>query len=235
MSHWYLLQKDEVEGPMTTDQVKAWASRNPQMHGQVMVWGKPQAEWRPLSWWLVEAPSLAEGRPHQRDDRLWHYAFQGKAVGPLTRPDLLTKLREIPLGPEVLLWTKGMAAWASVFEFQDVLNELGVNRRQHPRADIDGTIKISNATGASGTGKIVTISEGGLGLVESSLLLEVGQVYQAEIISDAFYDPVHVRLEIRYCTETGFVGCRFQNLSSEAKSAIVPYVRQSGKTVVRAA
>lgn len=231
MSQWFVLKDDVVEGPFSTEDVKELASRPDVDH--IKVWGQPQKDWRPLSWWMVELPNLlAKSRP-LRDDRLWHFATQGVAHGPMTREDLVKGLRQTPLSNDILVWTKGMKAWAPLFEFNDLMDEVGINRRQHPRADIDGYVTFKFELGEK-RARLFTISSGGFGC-EKVDGLRVGQIVSAELNCDAFYEPVHAKVEIRYGTESGYVGCKFTVLSSEAKSTIVQYVRGSANTMVRAA
>jgi len=232
MAQWFILQNDLIEGPFSTDQVKAWAESHPS-DSKAMVWGKAQTDWRPIQWWLVEAPDLIKKIHEVQDDRLWHYAVGGKAHGPFTRGDLIGQLKELPMTSDLLLWTKGMPAWAPIFDFYDILNEIGVNRRQHPRADIEGKISFS-VRNQTVQGRLLTISEGGLGF-DGVPGLQAGDILNTEIDSDSFYDPITVKIEVRYINEHGFVGCRFHGLGSEARSSIIQYVRQSGRTVVRAA
>src|SRR5690606_6063040 len=108
-------------------------------------------------------------------------------------------------------WTKGMKAWAPIFEFNDLLDDLGINKRQFPRADIEGRVSIKVGS-QSLDGILLTISEGGFG-ADQLTGLTVGQTVSVEINSDAFYDPIHAKAEVRYITESGYVGFRFQNIN----------------------
>lgn len=204
-----------------------------QVEDRDLIWGRLQSEWKPLGWWMIEVPNLIAKNREVRDPRLWHYALNGTAFGPYTRDDLLIQLKEVNLSGEVLLWTKGMKAWAPIFEFNDILDAIGVNKRQYPRAEIEGKVQIKLGTQLL-EGTLETVSEGGFG-AENLNGLTVGQVLPVELISDAFYDPLHVKAEVRYITDGGYVGFRFQNLGSEARSAVVQYVKGYGRTFVKAA
>ena len=232
MAQWFVLRNEDVAGPYSTDEVKSMAALG-QIQDRDLIWGRLQNEWKSLGWWMIEVGNLIAKNKEVRDPRLWHYALNGTAFGPYTRDDLVVQLKEVSLSNEILLWTKGMKAWAPIFEFNDILDAVGVNKRQFPRADIEGKVQIKMGP-QTVDGVLQTVSEGGFGAIGLQGLT-VGQILPAELESDGFYDPIHVKAEVRYITDEGYVGFRFQNLSTEAKSAIVQYVRGYGRTVVKAA
>lgn len=230
MPQWFVLRDEEVSGPFSTDEVKGLATRG-EIQDRDLIWGRRQSDWKPLAWWMVELPNLLNQNDEVRDTRLWHYAVNGSSFGPFSRTDLVQKLKDVQLGPELLVWTKGMKAWAPLFEFSDLLDEVGVNKRQFPRADIDGLVNFKLGQ-QNISGHLVTISEGGFGATQMEGL-SIGQIISVELVSDAFYESVHAKAEVRYVTETGYVGFRFQSIPMEAKGKIVQYVRSSGRTFVR--
>jgi hypothetical protein len=221
-----------VTGPFSTDEVKNLATQG-EVQDRDMIWGALQSEWRQIGWWMVELPNLLSKTTQVKDPRAWHFAINGTAFGPFSRDDLMMKLRETSLTGDVLLWTKGMKAWAPIFEFNDILDEIGVNKRQFPRADIEGRVNIK-AGNQTLDGVLLTISEGGFGADQLGALTP-GQVVSVEINSDAFYEPIHAKAEVRYVTDAGYVGFRFQNLNMEGRGAIIQYVRNAGRTFARAA
>ena len=126
-----------------------------------------------------------------------------------------------------------MKAWAPIYEFTDLLDEIGMNKRQFPRSTIDGKVRVKLGTHEI-EGQLLMISEGGFG-ADQLENISIGQTLQVELVSDAFYEPIPVKVDVRYITEAGYVGFRFQNLSMENRSAIIQYVRSSTKTAIRAA
>jgi hypothetical protein len=232
MSLWFVLRNEDVSGPLSTDEVKTMAALG-QLVDKDLIWGRLQNEWKPLAWWMIEVGNLIAKNKEVRDPRLWHYAINGASFGPFTRDDLVVQLKDVVLSSDLLLWTKGMKAWAPIFEFNDVLDAIGVNKRQFPRADIEGKLTIKMGTQVL-EGTLQTVSEGGFGATGIQGLT-VGQVLPVELESDAFYDPLHLKAEVRYITDSGYVGFKFQNLGSEARSAVVQYVRGYARTMVKAA
>lgn len=232
MVQWFVLQNEDVTGPFSTEEVKALAAQG-QFQDSDLIWGRIQNEWKSLGWWMVELPHLITKTKEVRDPRQWHFALNGSSFGPFSREDLVNKLKETNLSGEVLLWTKGMKAWAPIYEFNDILDAIGINKRQFPRADVEGKVSIRVGQQVI-EGPILTISEGGFG-ADQLEGLTIGQIVNIEINSDAFYDTIHARAEVRYIAEGGYVGFKFQNLGVETRSSIVQYVRSSGRTFVRAA
>jgi hypothetical protein len=232
MAEWFVLRNEQVAGPYSTEEIKSLASQG-EIMDRDLIWGKMQSEWKPFAWWMIELPNLLAKTREAVDNRLWHYALGGASFGPFNRQDLVGKLKSLDMNQDILIWTKGMKAWAPVFEFSDLLDEIGVNKRQFPRADIEGRVSIK-AGNQTFEGILLTVSEGGFG-ADQLQGITVGQVVSVEINSDAFYDAIHAKAEVRYITETGYVGFRFQNINMESRGAIIQYVKSSGKTFVRAA
>lgn len=232
MLQWFVLRNEDVRGPYSTDEVKNLTAQGEFRDGD-MIWGRIQSDWKPLGWWMVELPNLLARTKEVRDPRLWHYAVGGSSFGPFSREDLIDKLKEANVNQDILVWTKGMKAWAPIFEFNDLLDAIGINKRVFPRADIDGRVVVKSGQQVM-EGNLLTISEGGFG-ADGLPGMTTGASVAIEIISDAFYDPLHMKAEIRYVTESGYVGFRFQNINMESRGAIIDYVRSSGRTFVRAA
>jgi len=232
MAHWFLYHNEVVSGPFSTEEVKSLAAQR-QVEESSLIWGRLQKEWKPLRWWMVELPSLLSRHTEVKDSRLWHYAQEGNSHGPFTRDDLITRLKDVELDQNVLVWTKGMKAWAPIFEFHDLLDEIGINKRQFPRAEIEGRVTVKLPTKAV-EGVLITISEGGFG-ANGLTDMSIGQVVSVEVISDAFYDTIHAKAEVRYITESGYVGFKFQHINMESRGAIIQYVKSAGRTMLKAA
>jgi hypothetical protein len=237
MTHaWFVLKDESMDGPLTTEEVQS-RLKSGLVSSSWLIWGRGMPEWRALSWWVKELPNLEAKSVGEEtvivSEEVWHYALGGKSHGPLKRSVLLNELRRAePLG-DVLLWTKGMKEWTPIYEFHDVLSELGVNKREFPRADLHGRAVIK--TGASTLmAPLLTISEGGLGIQLDGGLVP-GMVVDIEIHSPAFRDTLTARAETRYVS-TGVVGLRFKSLNAETKGTILAFVRQNQtKFVLKAA
>lgn len=221
---WFVQKSDAVEGPFSADEVKSRLNTG-EFQLEHLVWGHGLDHWRPLQWWMESLPQLANAATTlEHVHEMWHYAYQGESHGPLPRADFLNKIKDVPNLGEIMVWTKGMKEWVPLFEFHDMLTEMGINRRQYPRADLAGKAVIK-VDGITLIAQILTVSEGGFGLqLESGL--NPGQVVTVELHSQSLSNTIHAKAECRYVSQ-GVAGMRFTQISVENKGAIIQFVRQS--------
>ncbi len=236
MSRWFISENENVRGPFSSDEVRAMLTDG-QISQSTMVWGKPQTSWVDVNKWVSLLPQLSKLQGPIEDSaqqQPWHYAVNGNSVGPLTRAELVNELKTIAEKDQILVWTKGMKAWADLFEFQDLLEEMGLNRREHPRASIHGSaiIRIDDKTLI---GQLKTISPGGVGIDQLDSRLAIGEVVSIEIKSDELGDPVNMKAVVQYSTQAGYYGFKAQSLSMEAKSHIISYMKQKLRETDRVA
>lgn len=230
MAHKWFVQKDDViHGPYTTDDV-----HNRLQAGQIspshLIWGNGQEQWVPLKSWngvseAADTGGSSTGSTDSTANASWHYAAGGQSYGPLTRKNLIQALKNLPFLGEVMIWTKGMKEWAPLFEFHDILSEVGINKRQFPRADLEGKA-VLKAGGVTLIGNLLSISEGGLGVELMATNLVPGEALTLEMQSPAFRDPITAKVEVRYVGET-VLGLKFTQISSEVKGAIIQFIKQS--------
>ncbi len=166
--------------------------------------------------------------------QLWHYAIDGASKGPLTRAEMINELRGVQSKDEILIWTKGMKSWADLYDFGDLLDELGLNRREHARAPIRASAVI-RFNDQIIIGQIKSISEGGFRVASIETHLSIGQVVDIEIKSEQLAQTILAKASVQYMTELGNYGFRFQSISQEAKSSIIDFVLKSRKNVPIAA
>jgi PilZ domain/GYF domain 2 len=223
MSQWFLIIQDKVTGPFSEGEIKAQVGAGHIDHSH-LVWGRPQKDWKPISWWIKELPQLTAAAELKVSNQLWHYAINGDSKGPLTRPELINELKSLKNSGEILIWTKGMKAWASLYEFYDLLEDIGLNRREHPRAQITGSVTVKTDD-ATMIGILKSISAGGLGASQLDKRIPIGQVVSVEIKSEQLGINVSTKATVQYSTDTGYYGFKFQNLNMEAKSLIIDYIR----------
>lgn len=231
MSRWFLSVEEDVSGPFSTDEVKAKMARG--LPEACLIWGRAQEDWRSLDWWERELPKLMEGNPHHPENRKWHFAHEGQSHGPMSRADLIEGLGKVESFQGVMLWTKGMKGWAPVYEFHDVMDEVGVNRREHPRARIQGSITLQQDELVT-IAQLHTVSEGGLG-VTGLHGVSAGQEIQMEIKSPSLTESIHAKAEVRYTTESGYTGFQFIQISTESKAILIDYIRHTALTTIQEA
>jgi hypothetical protein len=178
-----------------------------------------------MRWWSQNLSQITSSLQQQAVQQLWHYAVDGDSKGPMTRIELIGEIKGLRQKDGILIWTKGMKAWADLYEFHDLVDEIGLNRREHPRATVDGSVvlKVDDKTLI---GKLRTLSVGGFGGSQMNTYLAIGQVVQADIKSDALGDAISVKAIVQYITDAGFVGFKFSSISMENKSRIVEFIRR---------
>lgn len=234
MANWFLLQNENVTGPHTESEIQA-LSASSTLPGDTLVWGLPMTTWKTLSAWEKELPQLTASTKISFSQQLWHYAVEGDSKGPMTRPELINDLKNIRTKGEVLVWTKGMKAWADLYEFHDLLDEVGVNRRDHPRAPIQGSVTVNYNENVTLLCSLKSISPGGFSATLSGNQLAIGQIVMAEIKSEKLQIPITAKACVQYSTESGLYGFKFQAINMEAKAHIMEFIKTAKSTIVNAA
>ena len=225
---WFILENESVQGPFSAAELKSRFSHNP--GNQVMVWSKILPQWTPADQWLAQADEMIRESQFQKDGGGWYYGLRGQSHGPMSKRDLIKTLSNLTNVKEVLLWTKGFPNWVTIYQVHEILEEVGINRREHPRAEISGQVKF-NVQGRDIVVPLVMISQGGLG-VENSQNLNVGQDVMVEIISPHLGSSIRANAAVRYISKTGYTGFKFSKIHPEAKSKIIDFVKKSTGAVV---
>ncbi|MAE73969.1 MAG: hypothetical protein CL675_07715 [Bdellovibrionaceae bacterium] len=225
---WFVLDNEAVEGPFETEALKNLVNDGG-IPKDFRIWGRVQQTWIPAEEWVSNVDHLLADNNISSAGCIWHFGIGKKSHGPMTRKELVQALSQRRDISTILLWSKGMTNWAPIFEFHDILEELGINRREHPRADIDGNVEVHAQEGAHIYGRLLTISEGGMGF-RGLASAQAGDTLQVTISSDHLGSPINAKVEVRYVSDSGFIGCRFQSINGEAKSSIIQYIRTQEST-----
>lgn len=223
MAHWFLLQNEVVTGPFGAEDIRSQII-SAKLPADVLVWGRPMTSWKPLAAWEKELPQLTATLENAVTQQLWHYAIEGDSKGPMTRAELINDLKNNRSRGEVLVWTKGMKAWSDLYEFHDLLDEIGINRRDHPRAAIEGTITLKFDDTVI-TGALKSISPGGFSATIDNGKLSIGQLVQSELKSNSLSIGVTAKSTVQYISDTGLYGFKFQAVNMEVKAHILEYIK----------
>jgi hypothetical protein len=224
MNQWFTFHNERVQGPFSTDQMQEMIESR-SLSEQHLVWGSPMTKWMNPGAWAMNLASLETQVKRNHTAQMWHYAFDGEAFGPFTRDELIHELKNTKKPHEALLWSKGLKSWSPVFEFYDVMEDIGINRRQYPRARVEGRVALK-IDDQNVIGVLQMIGEGGFGASGLSDL-NPGQFVSVEILARSFREPIYAKAEVRSVEENGSCGFRFVQISIEAKSKIIQYIRQS--------
>lgn len=230
MAKWFIQINDQVEGPFTTAAVESRLASG--LVAQTdLIWGSVQEDWKPLSWWSQSVTQLEEQERQSLSPEVWYYALKGRSFGPLTIVDLTNNLKamggsSLEQIKEVLVWTQGMKSWTPLFEFHELLDDLGLNKREFARSSLTGraVVKILGDTYIS---SLLSISEGGCGL-ETIPGLIPGQEVTLELQANEINEAIHAKGEVRYVTDK-ILGLKFSHLNVESRGAIVQYCKKNGQ------
>ena len=228
MSHWFVESGNQIQGPFSTDMVKSRLLSGT-FQPTDKVWGRPLEDWRPLSWWVNSLSELQQQQHKNANPEIWHYTYDGSSFGPLAWPDLIQNLKSmratsIDQMTQIMIWTKGMQGWVPVLEFHEIMDALEVNKRESPRAPINGKAVIKHM-GNVVIAPLRNISEGGFGCDPTPGLIP-GEEVIVEIQSDVFNGTVHAKAEVRYSTDT-LAGFKFKQINVESRGQVVQYVRKA--------
>lgn len=224
---WFISASEQSEGPFSTEEVKSFIDGG-KVPLDSLIWGRGMEKWISLTQWAKGNYAARTKKPSTQP--MWHYAREGVSKGPMTRAELMLELSNIREKDLILVWTKGMKAWADLFEFPDMVEELGLNRREHPRAPIKGSVMLRTSNGAT-LCQLRTISSGGIGASGAPKELKIGDLVQLDISAVDLGDTIAVKARVQYTTELGYVGIKFEGISQEAKAKILEYINHSRKDV----
>lgn len=222
---WFTVLNEKVEGPYTTEVLKRKIETG-DLSSDSLVWGPLQLGWKPLSWWQQALPHLKSIHTEIVSPEEWYMVKDGRRSGPMTREQLITQLGQMADNQEliarVLVWAKGFKQWTPVAELHELMNDLGLDQRKHPRARAHGRVTIS-FQGQTYSSSLKSISEAGLG-AEPIPMVYAGEEVQISIESEELGSEISAKAEVRYANSSN-LGLRFLALNSENKASIVSYIK----------
>lgn len=224
---WFICDANFISGPYTTQDIFSDLT-NGKVTLHSKIWWKGQRDWISVSDWQKQADTF-EKNLHKQEEPIWYAEKQGQTYGPIAKSQLVELLCSLTNLSKIRVWKKGQESWATVYEYSDISEELGITRRKHPRAPILGDVSIDKKGQQIGF-KAATISEGGLGIVGAHNLA-VGDQLQVTLRSPLMVVAVHATAVVRHAN-SNYTGVEFLNISPEHKSTIVDYVKQfEGSTI----
>jgi hypothetical protein len=223
---WFILHNDKVQGPFTISTIDNKFEK--QLREESKFWARGQPQW-------ITAPQLRDELKKESEniltanqknaERLWKVMDNKVELQPMTYDDLLILLKSKNDLAHIRIWTEGYKEWQDVYQIEKILDQLGVNRRQHPRVPIKGSIYFETQNGANHEAELSMISHGGFGL-ENTHSITIGERIKGTITSSSLPMTIYCAAEVVFLNNSGFVGFRFLNISTEGKSSIIAYVKQ---------
>lgn len=223
---WFTLSEEKIEGPYSTDALLRKIEVG-DLSIDALIWGSLQDGWKSVGWWKQALPHLKSVQSENEVSEQWHYVQNGQRVGPVSRNQLVDQLKNLASQEncavnKILVWTKGFKNWTQLVELHDLMNEVGIDQRKHPRAKASGRVVIS-FQGQSHITSLKSISEGGFG-TEPVPMVYPGEEVQVQIEASELGGSISAKAQVRYANDR-ILGLQFIALNSENKSSIVTYIR----------
>jgi hypothetical protein len=233
MVKWFILENDIVSGPLNTEQLKGRIEED-YVDKTSLIWGNGLEAWSTIDDWQSRLSELKASQVIAPEN-IWHYAINRESFGPLTRHELIKKLSLINTqNNDVLIWTKGMEEWLSLFECHDLVMDLGIEVRRHPRQDIEGKVYLIKDN-IEILGELKSISQGGLG-IQGIRSLTAGQEVLMDLESPSLgRKKFRVKAKVKYISGEFYAGLQFESVGAETKSAIIEFIKMSQESSKAAA
>jgi hypothetical protein len=220
---WFILNEGQVTGPFEPDEVESQIAS----FKEPSIWGRGQGEWETPSKWRAKIKDLPPTTPAADQSKVWMTRIEGKvSKDALKYTDMITHLKKMTDLSQVDISTDMGKTWKEVYALQQVVDDLGISRRSHPRVPIVGTLEFEpSETAAPIKCRVISISEGGLGINDAEAL-QIGQKFFATLTSPNLYQTITTSCEVVYMGNDGYAGLRFVGLPEEFKSSVIEYVRK---------
>jgi hypothetical protein len=223
---WFVYTNEVVSGPFPTETVRTKIHAGDIAAGS-FIWWKGQREWVPVASWESQLDQIVKISADRSQKAVWYIDNGGSPVGPLTENEMILQLRVLPSVNRIRLWAVGMEKWTSIFELGDVMEQLGLSRRENERAPLMGTVAVtrSNEDPKGFMLRAASISVGGMGLTGQHDLRH-GDAVSILVKSADIPGNMHLRGKVAYVTSNGYVGVRFEHVHPETQSMIFDYVKR---------
>lgn len=223
---WFVHREGTVLGPFSSYEIEARVLDGTLGEG-CLIWARGTTEWSPIAEWK-DLQTKVEALQKVADGRIWYCdSGSGQPAGPLTQSELIDHLKGLTRLEAVTLWGTGLHKWMPLFEVPDVMDLLGISRRENPRAPLLGSIAITpiGSTIPAQVLPALTISIGGFG-VRTAGFLNRGDRVQIAIKSSDLPSTIHATGEVVYVSRSGDAGIKFTELPAESKSILFDHVRR---------
>ncbi len=221
---WFVYFNEVVSGPFSTQDVEAELAAGRWTPESAMIWWKGQKGWVPLDTWRNHLPDIMIAIHRKPEEITWYAEQNGEQHGPFNLDRMIEFLKKRESLDRIHLWKQGMDRWTNLFEIEDVVSHLGLQRRTSPRAPIVGRVLIESDSNSI-DGQICEVSAGGFGIKNGSTLNK-NETVTISIDSPLLVTPIKANATVAYVDASGYAGFQFDNLHIESKSTIIDYVRQ---------
>jgi hypothetical protein len=225
---WFVYTNEVVSGPYSTETLQKKIF-NGEIAAESFVWWKGQRQWMSVSVWKTQINEILKTQSQRAASPMWYLDVGGSPRGPLTENELLNTLRSYPSLNKTKLWSAGMDKWTSLFDLSDILEKLGVSRREHERAPLMGTIAVSRSNEDPQTYILhaSSISLGGMGITGHQDF-RIGDRLTLTLKTHEISSSIPLRATVVYVSKNSYAGLRFdtETISPEVAKLISNYIQQ---------
>lgn len=232
---WFIHQGGAVIGPLDSVEIERRLGAGT-LAPECLIWTRGSNEWMPISDWKKIEERVVAGQAAAKG-RIWYCdAGSGKPTGPLTESELTLFLKGYSRLEAILIWGTGLKRWTPLFEVPEVMDIIGISRRENPRAPLLGNAAVMQIGLALPAQLLPTLSVsiGGLG-VKNAGHLSPGEKVQISIQSRDLVNVVRTSGTVLYVSKTGEAGLRFDDPTAEMISIVHDHVRRFGPAAKAAA
>lgn len=223
---WFLNVNDNIQGPYPAEEIMAQLKKGVLPYS-ALVWAKGQVQWIPLAEWEQNFDQLAKLDIHSQAEQLWKLQISGRVEGEMNISTVLAKLKKRESLNGVLVSPQNENQWVPIYSSYMFMEALNLSRRNFLRAPLLGLAKVTRSNSRfSYVVKTATIGQGGLGVYGLGSNFEVGTTVHLKVESENLTAPLNVQGKVVYHTNQGFIGISMENISAEASSIILAYVKQ---------
>ncbi len=218
---WFIYYQENVTGPFAAETIYHSHFKNKK---DILLWSKGQKSWLSFQNWRKYYNQLKA--INSQKPKLWYAENRGEQFGPYTKDQLIQFLSYHKDLSQIYLWTEGQEQWARLFEFNTIMEAIGITRRKFVRAPIVGRVSITRGTQIFYK-DISNISVQGLG-IKNAFELKAGDLVILKIQSLLIVEDFQAQATIKYVNPSGYAGIEFSKISERSKAYLQDYVKQFG-------
>jgi hypothetical protein len=250
MNKWFINSNDYIKGPFEAEEVQQHIRSLGDEIQKTFLWSRGHSEWIRADRWspdVVPAQTKSTdssftpsspGASYKADmvdsiksNSLEKYRVQYDYVdkGEMTKEELTQFTAKQEDVSKISIFDKNSKEWKEIYTLPDIVQRLGITRRQHQRVPILAQFNgIHTTTGAQISARVITISAGGMGITDN-FELKLGESIQGQLSSPHFFAPISITAEVTYAGLDGYVGLKFVNASDEVMALVQDYIKRFGK------
>lgn len=175
----------------------------------------------------TKAEVIEDIKAHTVEKFRVQYDFVDK--GEMSKEELMAFTAKQEDVSKISIFDKKDREWKEIYSMPDIVQRLGLTRRENQRVPILAQFSGSKiGTAEKINARVITISKGGIGITDN-FDLKLGETIQGQLTSPHFYSPVNLTAEVTYSGLDGYVGLKFVNMNDEMMALVMDYIKRFGK------